>query len=62
MPNIFVLSINFSELVGQRLREREVSNLIWVLWNYSNKEEARSVEETTNALHRLERVKKILAS
>ncbi len=36
----------FSELVDQRLKEREVSNLLWVLWAYAKKEDARPVEDT----------------
>lgn len=54
--------LGFLRLVNQRLEEREVSNLIWVLWNYANKGETKSVEEATSAPRRLERVREILAS
>lgn len=49
----------FSELVDQRLDEREISNLLWVLWAYARKEDARPVEET-GVERRFERARNIL--
>lgn len=51
----------FRELVEQRIAEREISNLIWVLWAYAERKDTRLVEEATDIERRYERVKEILA-
>ncbi len=50
----------FKELVEQRLAERAVSDLLWVLWAYAKKKEVKSPEEATSVVRRFEEVKKIL--
>jgi len=49
----------FSELVDQRLNEREISNLLWVLWAYARKKDTRPAEET-GVERRFERARNIL--
>ncbi len=49
----------FSELVDQRLNEREISNLLWVLWAYARKRDTRPVEET-GVERRFEQARNIL--
>ncbi len=51
---------DFRALIEQRLSEREVSNLIWILWAYVQKNDTRSVEKATDVLERFKRVRKIL--
>ena len=50
----------FKELVEQRLKEREVSNLLWVLWAYMERTDARPVELGTSVSERFERVNRML--
>ncbi len=49
----------FSELVGQRLKEREVSNLLWVLWTYANRGDTRPIGGS-GVEERFKRVENIL--
>ena len=46
----------FTELLRQRLVEREISNLIWVLWNYARSGDSRPVDEAVGAERRYRRV------
>ena len=50
----------FDELITQRLKEREVSNLIWSVWTATQKEGGRSVHVSPYA-DRLRRVRALLA-
>lgn len=42
----------FAELLANRLVEREVSNLIWVLWNYARSGDSRPADEAVDAERR----------
>ncbi len=50
----------FEELVDQRLKEREVSNLLWVLWAYVERGDNRPVDEAIGIKERFDRVKNIV--
>ncbi len=50
----------FRELIEQRLAEREVSNLTWVLWAYAARKDTAPPDEATDAPRRYERVLRIL--
>lgn len=50
----------FKELVQQRLQEREISNLIWVLWAYVERKETRSAGKSTDVRERLKNVETLL--
>ena len=43
---------NFSELAQARLIERQVSDLVWVLWDYVRRKDKRLVEEGTSVAPR----------
>ena len=47
---------NFFEMAHARLLERQVSDLVWVLWNYTCRQDQRPVEEATNIAARYESV------
>lgn len=53
---------NFEWLAQARLIERQVSDLVWVLWDYARRGERRLVEEATSVAQRYEGVKKLLES
>ena len=50
----------FSALLEERLAEREVSNLFWVLWAYVNRRDTAPPDTATGAPARYERVLEIL--
>ncbi len=50
----------FTELIEQRLKEREISNLIWVLWTYVDRKDTRPVEKITNVAERMRSIENIL--
>ncbi len=50
----------FAELVRQRLAEREVSNLVWVVWAYTQQSERGKPLRYTNINRRFSRVEKLL--
>ena len=50
--------LNFTQLVDQRLFERQVADLVWVFWNYIKENKIEPVEQITGA--RYERVKNLL--
>lgn len=52
---------DFREMARARLLERQVSDLVWVLWNYSRKEDKRPIEEATSIVPRYEEVKRKLS-
>lgn len=52
---------NFSEMARARLLERQVSDLVWVLWDYTRREDTWPVEEATSVVQRYEEAKKLLA-
>jgi len=49
----------FAELIEQRLKEREISNLTWVLWAYANKKDTRPIKDT-GVQERFERASELL--
>lgn len=51
---------NFVEMARARLFERQVSDLVWVLWDYSRRGDKRPVEEATSVVSRYNAVKKML--
>lgn len=50
----------FQELVEQRLKEREVSNLIWNLWAHVVRGDSRPVEKAADLIERFDRVRAML--
>lgn len=48
---------NFAQLVDQRLFERQVADLVWVLWNYIKEKRSEPVEQATSVAPRYEAVK-----
>lgn len=50
----------FKELVEQRLVEREISNMIWVVWAYVKRDDKKPIEKATGVKARYERMLKIL--
>ncbi len=51
---------DFAKLVEQRLFERQVADLVWVLWHFVNEEKADVVEKATSVSPRYKLVKKLL--
>jgi hypothetical protein len=51
---------NFREMARARLLERQISDLVWVLWEYARTGETRPVEQVTSILWRYEGVKALL--
>lgn len=51
----------FEKLIDARLAEREVSNLLWVLWAYAQTTKKTSSEQETSVVSRFGRVKKLLS-
>jgi len=50
----------FAKLVDQRLFERSVADLVWVLWDYIKERRTEPVEEATNVVARYKEVKKLI--
>lgn len=50
----------FPELIEQRLKERAISDLLWVLWAYVNRKDNRPLAKTIDVRERFECVQKIL--
>lgn len=50
----------FGKLVDQRLFERQVADLVWVVWHYVNEGTTKPVDEATSVAIRYHRVKKML--
>lgn len=50
----------FAELLEQRLAERCVSNLIWVLWAYAQRQDNKPPEEATSVLKHYQKTLEVL--
>ncbi len=50
----------FAKLVDQRLFERSVADLVWVLWNYVKERRTEPVEQATSVVPRYQMVKKLI--
>ena len=51
----------FTGLLNQRLFERQVADLVWVVWHYVNEKRTGLLEEATSVVARYERVKNLLS-
>ena len=51
---------NFFPMALARLFERQVSDLVWVLWDYSRQKNNKPVEQATSVARRYEEVQKML--
>ncbi len=51
---------DFAQLVDQRLFERQIADLIWVVWHYVKEKRTDPIEQATSVLPRYERVKKLI--
>ncbi len=54
------LAVNFEKLVDQRLFERQIADLIWVVWDYTKQVKTEPVEEATSVVARYQRVIEML--
>lgn len=52
--------LRFERMVQTRLLERQVSDLVWVLWEYARRKDQRPVEEGTSVMSRYGQVKTLL--
>jgi hypothetical protein len=50
----------FEELVDQRLKEREISNLLWVLWAHTQRGDAGKIGKIVGLGERFKKVKSML--
>lgn len=50
----------FAQLIDQRLFERQVANLVWILWNYIKEKKIEPVEQIINIPARYERAENLL--
>jgi len=51
---------NFEKLLNARIFERQVSDLVWVLWHYVKSKKRKSVEKATSIVVRYEMIRKKL--
>lgn len=53
-------TLYFEKLAWARLLERQVSDLIWVIWDYARRGDQRPLEEATSVEYRYEEVKELI--